>query len=155
MPDRIFSVALHPGGEKLVAAAGDKWGKVVGSSTINTTLYSSLSFSSLPLSCCCCFYFCCLLCHFCCLRQIGKQLEPHSPPPHHQDDFHLLKLFTGSNQVGLWDCLDTESETHGVHLFHYHSRYGANRNMYISSFTATLCGPKKSISQLSCVFPGQ
>jgi len=51
VPDRIFSVALHPGGEKLVAAAGDKWGK-----------------------------------------------------------------------VGLWDCLDTESETHGVHLFHYHSR---------------------------------
>ena len=29
VPDRIFSVALHPGGEKLVAAAGDKWGKVV------------------------------------------------------------------------------------------------------------------------------
>ena len=26
-------------------------------------------------------------------------------------------------QVGLWDCLDNESETHGVHLFHYHSRY--------------------------------
>merc|ERR1719490_290402 len=51
VPDRIFSVAFHPGGEKLVAAAGDKWGK-----------------------------------------------------------------------VGLWDCLDTESETHGVHLFHYHSR---------------------------------
>ena len=77
------------------------------------------------------------------------------PNHHHRDDFHLLKIFTGSNQVGLWDCLDTESETHGVHLFHYHSRYGANRNMYISSFTATLCGPKKSISQLSCVFPGQ
>jgi len=51
VPDRIFSVAFHPGGEKLVAGAGDKWGK-----------------------------------------------------------------------VGLWDCLDNESETHGVHLFHYHSR---------------------------------
>ena len=28
VPDRIFSVAFHPGGEKLVAGAGDKWGKV-------------------------------------------------------------------------------------------------------------------------------
>ena len=75
------------------------------------------------------------------------------PNHHHRDDFHLLKIFTGSNQVGLWDCLDIESETHGAHLFHYHSRSGVNRN--ISSFTATLCGPKKSISQLSCVFPGR
>ena len=28
VPDRIFSLALHPGCEKIVAAAGDKWGKV-------------------------------------------------------------------------------------------------------------------------------
>ena len=27
VPERIFSVAFHPG-EKLVVAAGDKWGKV-------------------------------------------------------------------------------------------------------------------------------
>ena len=28
VPDRIFSLALHPGCEKIVVAAGDKWGKV-------------------------------------------------------------------------------------------------------------------------------
>ena len=28
VPDRIFSLTLHPGSEKIVAAAGDKWGKV-------------------------------------------------------------------------------------------------------------------------------
>ena len=38
VPDRIFSVALHPGGEKLVAAAGDKWGKVLRISTTNNSI---------------------------------------------------------------------------------------------------------------------
>jgi WD40 repeat protein len=51
VPDRIFSVALHPGPDKLVAACGGKWGA-----------------------------------------------------------------------VGLWECEDTESPSHGVHLLNYHSR---------------------------------
>ena len=82
MPDRIFSVAFHPGGEKLVAGAGDKWGKVGrGSTEILPYVYILIL---------------CLILDF-----LKMQADP---------------------QVGLWDCLDNESETHGVHLFHYHSR---------------------------------
>jgi len=51
VPERIFSIAVHPGHEKVVAAAGDKRGN-----------------------------------------------------------------------IGLWDCEDRESASHGVHLLRYHSR---------------------------------
>ena len=88
MPDRIFSVAFHPGGEKLVAGAGDKWGKVGrGSAKIF-------------------FYIWLRLCHL------------HS----HFASYSGASSMQADPQVGLWDCLDNESETHGVHLFHYHSR---------------------------------
>ena len=39
VPERIFSVAFHPG-DKLVAAAGDKWGKVMGKNK-HITLFSN------------------------------------------------------------------------------------------------------------------
>ena len=36
----------------------------------------------------------------------------------------VMELFVKTKpfQVGIWDCQDTEGATHGVHLFHYHSR---------------------------------
>lgn len=41
---------------------------------------------------------------------------------HPHNDKILVACGDKWGKVGLWDCEDTESSTHGVHLFNYHSR---------------------------------